>query len=178
MTDMISVRKTISSEDSIIERLQKAIRENDAEELATLLRFAPEFDRNLALNLRTYEAARMCGYDPEVKFDRSGWLRENVVKEKCEQIKHEGKNFSIVISVLQHPNGKWITGHEVIFPTSGSSAGTSIFCDQYDSRTEAMKAEIDSLIAYVETEKEERGHKEAAAVLRRQRASLCQLSLF
>lgn len=175
---MTSIRKQLSSEEEIIGRLHAAIREKDTETLAELLRFAPDYARNLALNYRTYEAARLCGYEPEIKFDRSGWLRDESLEDRCEVIRHEGNGYSIEVYVLQHPNGKWVTGHDVKFATAGSSSRPNIFCDQYDSRREALKREIDLLIAYAERSGEAKGHKEAAAVLRRQRAGLSQTELF
>lgn len=175
---MTSVRKQLSSEKSIIERLHTAIKQNDAETLAELLRFAPDFDRNLALNFRTYEAARLCGYDVDITFDRSGWLKDKNLEDRCEVIRHEGNGYSIELYVLQHPNGKWVAGHDIQFALSGSSSMPNIFCDQYDSRTEALNIEIDALIVYAERDKSVKGHKEAAAVLRKQKAELCQLNLF
>lgn len=175
---MISVREQLSSEDQIIERLQTAIKENDAETLAYLLRFAPDFDRRLALNLRTYEAARLCGYDPEIKFDRCGWLKTEKLEEKCEVIRHEGKNYSIMIYILQHPNGNWVVGHNVNFPTCGSSSSPGIFNNQYSSRTEAVRSKIDDLIDYAERSGDTKVFKEAVNALRKQKADLCQLSLF
>ena len=93
----ISIRQQISSEDAIKECLQSAIKENNAEALADLLRFAPDFCRTLALNKRTYEAACLCGYQPEIKFDRCGWLINETLEDKCETISYEGKAFSVKI---------------------------------------------------------------------------------
>ena len=175
---MISVREQLSSEDQIIERLQTAIKENDAETLAYLLRFAPDFDRCLALNLRTYEAARLCGYNPEIKIDSCGWLKTEKLEDKCEIIRHDGKNYSIAIYILQHPNGNWVAGHVVQFPTCGSSNTPSVFNNQYNSRIEAIRTKIDDLIDYAERSGNTRVFKEAVNVLRKQKADLCQLSLF
>ena len=174
----ISIREQISSEKDINERLQTAIKENDTEALADLLRFAPEFDRTLALNKRTYEAACLCGYQPEIKFDRCGWLINETLEEKCETISYEGKAFSVKILLLQHPNGKWVSGYDISFPISGATSIPCIFDDQYDSRMEALKSEMDSLIEYIGHDIEEKGKKEAVARLKKERLNLAQLDLF
>lgn len=168
----------LSSEDTIVERLQKAVREKDADTLQELLPFAPEYDRHLAQNYRTYEAARLCGYEVEMRIDDYGWLKTENLEEKCERIRHEGKGFSIEILILQHPNGKWVTGHNISFPTAGSYTHAGIFSDQYDTRTEAVKAEIDYLISYAEDNSSERGQKGAMEALRKERLNLCCPRLF
>lgn len=174
----ISIREQISSEKAINERLQTAIKENDTEALADLLRFAPEFDRTLALNKRTYEAACLCGYQPEIKFDRCGWLINETLEEKCETISYEGKDFSVKILLLQHPNGKWVKGYDVSFPSYGTSSLPSVFDDQYDTRMEALKAEMDSLIEYIGHHQDDKNSRDAITRLKKERMNLSQLSLF
>lgn len=175
---MISIREQLSNEDQIHERLQTAIKENDVKELAYLLQFSPDFDGRLALNLRTYEAARLCGYDPEIKFDYCGWIETEDLEDKCEVIRHEGKGYSVEIYILQHPNGNWVTGHDIQFATCGSANTPNIFCDQYETKTEAVKKELDCLIDYAERQGNAKERKQVVAILKKQKASLCQLNLF
>lgn len=174
----ISIRQQISSEDAIKERLQSAIKENNAEALADLLRFAPDFCRTLALNKRTYEAACLCGYQPEITFDRNGWLKEKDLEKKCETITYDGKAFSVKILLLQHPNGKWVKGYDVSFPSYGTSSLPSVFDDQYDTRMEALKAGMDSLIEYIGHHQDDKNSRDAITRLKKERMNLSQLSLF
>lgn len=169
----MNVYKQISSEEQVYERLQTAIKEKNGTELAELLRFASGYERRLAINLRTCEAARLCGYDmPPV--NEYGWMEVDDLVKKSEVIQHEGKRYDVTIYVLQHPNGKWVTGYNVNLPTAGTSGNPSVFSDQYDSRAEAIKTRLDNLIEYTERN----GSQEAATALRKQRADLSQLSLF
>lgn len=75
-------------------------------------------------------------------------------------------------------SGRRADSHDVSFPISGATSIPCIFDDQYDSRMEALKSEMDSLIEYIGHDIEEKGKKEAVARLKKERLNLAQLDLF
>ena len=86
--------------------------------------------------------------------------------------------FSVKILLLQHPNGKWVKGYDVSFPSYGTSSLPSVFDDQYDTRMEALKAEMDSLIEYIGHHQDDKNSRDAITRLKKERMNLSQLSLF
>ena len=103
------------------ERYDKAVENNDAEELAW---FAQWLENGNCMSLK----------------DKS----EHV------QVFKDG-TFNAEIMLLQHPNGKWIGTLCYSLSICGGGSYPSIWEKQYDTRRNALNATLDKLIGYVES---------------------------
>lgn len=130
-------------------------------------------------NAHRYEQLLRCGYPEEMAchINDSGWIdcgyRLFSRKEKVAYT--ADAECSILIAKL--PNGKYVGGHELRWPSGGSLCGAGIFEDAFDTEREAKRAEIMDVIRIIEKGHEE-GRKVLLPQLKKAAAECLQLSLF
>lgn len=164
------------------ERYDKAVENNDAEELAWFAQFGSEkWECQMITNARTYEQYLMCGYKEKPVFNEYGWLENGncmSLKEKSEHVQvFKDGTFNAEIMLLQHPNGKWIGTLCYSLSICGGGSYPSIWEKQYDTRRHALNATLDKLIGYVESSTVQKDRK-YLPLIKKMRASTGQLSLF
>ena len=164
------------------ERYDRAVKNNDAEELAWFAQFGTEkWENQMITNARAYEQYLLCGYKGNPIFNEHGLLENGhclELKEKAEFVPvFKDDQYRANVMILQHPNGKWIATAEYNFSISGGGAYPSIWSKQYPTRRDALNAVLDSLISHIENSTVQKD-KKYLSIIRKMRGTTCQLSLF
>ena len=129
-------------------------------------------------NMRSYYQYQDCGYNEEPKFDKYGWIVNDIEKDKVESIRLFGDEPLIsTVECLQLPNGKWIGGHHYMLSEQGSSCSCSIWSKQYDSRIEALTSQMRVIADAIKGSKKQSDKVHLAAVVHAM-DDVRQLSLF
>ena len=164
------------------ERYDKAVEENDTEELEWFAQFgSPKWENQMITNARCYEQYLKCGYTGKPRFDEHGWLTNGhctELKEGAETLEvfRDGQ-FHAVVMIVRHPNGTWTASCEYSLSISGGGAYPSIWGTAYHSRREALNASLDGIISHIEKSTVKSDQRYLSAV-KRMRGATGQLSLF
>lgn len=164
------------------ERFDKAVEENNKEELEWFAQFgSTKWENQMITNARCYEQYLKCGYSGQPRFNEHGWLTNGhctELKERAETIEvfRDGQ-FHAVVMIVQHPNGTWTESCEYSFSISGGGAYPSIWGTVYHSRREALNASLDKIISHIE-KSTVKNDKRYLAEVKKMRGATGQLSLF
>ena len=164
------------------ERYDKAVENNDKEELAWFAQFgSKKWENQMITNARAYEQYLSCGYTGEPILNDVGWLENG----HCSELRDKAETVTVFkddtahadVMLLQHPNGKWIATLEYNFSQSGGSAYPSIWDKQYPTRKEALNSVLDRLIDVMQRSNISKDRKHLPMV-KQMRGTTGQLSLF
>lgn len=113
-------------------------------------------ERQKRENESLYKKWLACGFQGEMKINDCGWCINGVYFEpKNQYVLFEKFPFKSSIEYMQLPNGKWIAGSHGTFPIHGWGHGLSVWCEQYDTKEQAVNSQID----YIEKSLEKRDKK-------------------
>ena len=164
------------------ERYDKAVEENNEEELKWFSQFGSEkWENQMITNARAYEQYLSCGYKGKPRFNECGWIENGnheELKEKTESVNvfKDGQCYAYV-SILQHPNGMWVANEQYTLSLSGGGGYPGIWNQQYPTRRDALNAMLDSLIRHIENSSVQKD-KKYLSIIRKMRGTTDQLSLF
>ena len=98
-------------------------------------------------NRRKYEKWLSCGFIGEMTTDEYGWCNNEINRSELERITifEKGYQYRAHIEYYHLPNGKWVSGSSLTCPIHGYGSGASIWASQYDSKEEAVTAELDRI---------------------------------
>lgn len=108
-------------------------------------------ERQERMNRRWYAQWLSCGFTGKMedRMDEYGWFRDRLEPETITKVTViNAKEADIEIEYAQLPNGKWVAGRWLTTKIDnyfGSVSGASIWDAQYDTKGEAVTAELDSI---------------------------------
>ena len=112
-------------------------------------------ERQEKMNRRWYAQWLSCGFTGKMedRMDEYGWFRDRLEPETITKVTViNAKEADIEIEYAQLPNGKWVAGRWLTTKIDnyfGSVSGASIWDAQYDTKGEAVTAELDSIRPYL-----------------------------
>ena len=102
-------------------------------------------------NERQYEKYLSCGYTGEMAVNEHGWCSNEVQAEAAEEIVlFDRERCHAYIRFAELPNGRWIAASGATFPTHGYGCPLSVWCDQHDTKEDAIEAELKRIEESVE----------------------------
>lgn len=98
-------------------------------------------------NRKYYEKWLACGFTGEMKVDEYGWfipvLRLHYPTETIEVF---NKNcYHAHIEFCQLPNGRWVAASDLSCPMHGYGSAVSVWDPQYETKNEAITAELNRI---------------------------------
>jgi len=94
-------------------------------------------------NQKQYKKYLSCGYTGEMTVNEYGWCDNEVRTGDMETIDLFDKDRSRAYIRFAHlPNGKWIAASSLTMPNYGYGCPLCVWCDQYDTKEEAVEAEL------------------------------------
>ena len=98
-------------------------------------------------NQKFYERWLACGFTGEMKLNEYGWfipvLRLHYPVETLKVFDAKGYRASIEFCHL--PNGHWVAASDLTCPTHGYGSACSVWDTQYETKEEAIMAELDRI---------------------------------
>ena len=109
---------------------------------------------------RIYRQWLACGFKGEMRLDKYGWCTNGITFYESdgakERVLFDKPRYRAVVKYMQFPNGKWIAGSSCTFPLHGWGHGLSIWCNQYETKAEAILSELN----HIEKSLEDRDKKD------------------
>ena len=104
-------------------------------------------ERQKRENEKYYERWLACGFTGEMKLNEYGWfipvLRLHYPVETLKVFDAKGYRASIEFCHL--PNGHWVAASDLTCPTHGYGSACSVWDTQYETKEEAIMAELDRI---------------------------------
>ena len=98
-------------------------------------------------NQKYYERWLACGFTGEMKLNEYGWfipvLRLHYPVDTLKVFEVKGYRASIEFCHL--PNGNWVAASDLTCPTHGYGSACSVWDTQYETKEEAIMAELDRI---------------------------------
>ena len=98
-------------------------------------------------NQKYYERWLACGFTGEMKLNEYGWfipvLRLHCPVETLTVFDNKGYRSRIEFCHL--PNGRWVAASDLTCPTHGYGSACSVWDTQYETKEEAIMAELDRI---------------------------------
>jgi len=94
-------------------------------------------------NAEHYAKWLSCGFTGEMEVNEYGWFdKGNYFEGTKVTVFEKGYQHRAYVEYYQLPNGKWIGGSDLWCATHGYGSGASIWSKQYDTKEEAVCAEL------------------------------------
>lgn len=106
-------------------------------------------DRKMDLNDRHYKRWLSCGYTGEMTVNEYGWCNNELDRDTVKKLTVlKSKAVDAELGYAQLPNGKWVAGSSMMTNIGccyGYGSSVSIWSKQYDTKGEAVTAELDRI---------------------------------
>ena len=104
-------------------------------------------ERQKRENQKYYEKWLACGFSGEMKLNEHGWfipvLRLHYPVETITVF--DNKGYCGKIEYCHLPNGAWVAASDLTAPTHGYGSACSVWDPQYESKSEAITAELNRI---------------------------------
>ena len=104
-------------------------------------------DRQERENREHYEKWLSCGFTGEMSINQYGWCDNALDKTQVTEITvfEKGYQYRARIHYAQLPNSKWVAASDMFCATHGYGSAVGIWDKQYDTKEEAVTAELDKV---------------------------------
>ena len=141
-------------------------------------------ERQERMNRRWYKQWLSCGFTGKMedRMNEYGWFRDRLDPATITKITVvKAKEADIEVEYTQLPNGKWVTGRWLTTKVDcmyGSVSGASIWDAQYDTKGEAVTAELDSILDAIKRNNPKALTEKVKAAIAKYRNQFANASVF
>ena len=95
-------------------------------------------------NAKRYAQWLSCGFSGDMEVNEYGWFEKGNHFEGTEKVTvfEKGYHYRAYVEYYQLPNGKWVAGSDLNCPLHGYGSSASIWSKQYNTKEEAVTAEL------------------------------------